>query len=52
LLAVVEAMEQEDPRALRPPLQDLPMLHADTLSAALASAMAWSAAIGREQPED
>jgi c-di-GMP-related signal transduction protein len=49
LLAVVEAMEQEDPRALRAPLHELPMVHPEHLSAALASAMAWSAAIGREQ---
>lgn len=52
LLAVVEAMEQEDIKALTAPLRELPMLHPENLSAALAEAMAWSAAIGREPADD
>lgn len=45
-LAVVEAMEQDDPAALADPLRELPTLRPEVLSAALAIAIGWSRQIG------
>ena len=51
LLTIVEAMERDDLAALRAPLHELPMLHIENLSSALASAMIWSAGIGQENDD-
>ena len=52
LLALVEAMELESTADVSERLLALPMLHADTLSAALAAALRWANHIGEEAPED
>jgi EAL and modified HD-GYP domain-containing signal transduction protein len=51
MLGVVEAMESEDTAALADRLRELPMLHAEQLTAALADALRWANHIGEEVPE-
>lgn len=51
-LAVVEAMERDDPEELAAPLRELPTLRPEVLSAALAIAIGWSRQIGEDRRED